>query len=69
MIPKTGPKEGWRIQAMVFLPSELKAMDNPIVVMVFPSPSGVGVIAVTKMYLPRGLFFILFKTDKSILAL
>jgi hypothetical protein len=29
-------------------------MDRPTVVVVLPSPSGVGVIAVTSMYLPMG---------------
>src|SRR5262245_61420537 len=39
---------------MVRRPTRLSAIDNPIVMVVLPSPSGVGVIAVTSMYFPLG---------------
>ena len=36
------------------LPIRFRPWVRPIVVVVLPSPSGVGVIAVTTTYLPRG---------------
>src|SRR5580704_9253542 len=42
---------------------------SPTVVVVLPSPSGVGVIAVTTMYLPLGAFFSRSRTDRATLAL
>ncbi len=52
-MPKTGPRLGWRIATVAFFPITLSPCASPIVVVVFPSPSGVGVIAVTTTYLPR----------------
>ncbi len=54
--PKVGPSEGWRMQANARLPRCAPiACASPIVTVVLPSPSGVGVIAVTSMYFPSGL--------------
>ena len=41
---------------IVFLPMRLSASPRPIVVVVLPSPAGVGLIAVTRMSLPSGRF-------------
>jgi len=51
-MPNTGPIDGWRITQQVPLPIRLSAWLMPTVCTVLPSPSGVGVIAVTTMYLP-----------------
>ena len=50
---KVGPPDGWRTQPMTFLPRRPSPSTSPKVVVVLPSPSAVGVIAVTSMYLPR----------------
>ena len=59
LTPITGPSDGSRRQTIAFRPSRLIASERPIVVVVLPSPAGVGVIAVTRMTLPclskRGL--------------
>ncbi len=56
LMPKVGPIEGWRMQVNTFLPSSPpSAWLNPTVVVVLPSPRGVGVMAVTSMYLALGL--------------
>jgi len=39
---------------MVFLPIKFKASPRPTVVVVLPSPAGVGLMAVTKISLPFG---------------
>ena len=57
LIPNTGPKEGSRKQIIVFFPIRFRASPNPTVVVVFPSPAGVGLIAVTKINFPSLLFF------------
>ena len=45
MIPNVGPWEGWRIQAkQFFLRCAPMACATPTVVVLFPSPNGVGVI-------------------------
>jgi hypothetical protein len=54
LIPNTGPSEGWRIATAALRPILSRPWARPTVVVVFPSPSGVGVIAVTTTYLPRG---------------
>ncbi len=54
LIPNIGPSDGWRIAAMVRQPIRFSAIESPMVVVVLPSPSGVGVIAVTSMYFPSG---------------
>ena len=49
LIPKTGPKEGSRRTTTAFFPNLFNPSFNPIEVVVFPSPAGVGVMAVTRM--------------------
>ncbi len=48
-MPNTGPNEGSLKARIAFLLSLLKASASPIVVVVLPSPTGVGLIAVTKL--------------------
>src|SRR5688500_7058905 len=56
-MPNVGPCDGWRITVMTRLPRcAPSAWLSPTVVVVLPSPSGVGVMAVTSMYLPFGRF-------------
>jgi len=52
LMPKVGPIEGWRMHRKTFLPITPMAWVSPTAVVVLPSPSGVGVMAVTSMYLP-----------------
>ena len=54
LMPNTGPSEGSRTQMMLFLPSRASDWPRPTVVRVLPSPSGVGVMAVTRMSFPSG---------------
>ena len=54
-MPKTGPSEGSRSAATAVCPSLIRPWVRPIVLTVFPSPLVVGVIAVTRMSLPRAL--------------
>src|SRR5580765_8070394 len=68
-MPKTGPSDGCRMAAMVRDPTRLSAIESPMVVVVLPSPSGVGVIAVTSMYLPLGRPASRFMSDSVTLAL
>ena len=56
-MPNTGPSEGSRRQMTAFLPMRLSASPRPTVVVVLPSPAGVGLIAVTRISLPSGLSF------------
>src|SRR6056300_101986 len=51
-IPKFGPKDASRIQIIAFLPMRFKPSPRPTVVVVLPSPAGVGLMAVTKINLP-----------------
>ncbi|MEA2121251.1 MAG: hypothetical protein EGMGGAKC_00572 [Dehalococcoides mccartyi] len=68
-ILKVGPLEGWRIAPVTFLPRLPSPCTSPIVVVLLPSPSGVGVMAVTSIYLPFGLSFRRVSTPaKSTLA-
>ncbi len=55
-MPKHGPSEGSRRQIMVFSPMRFRASPRPTVVVVLPSPAGVGEIAVTSTSLPGFLF-------------
>ena len=59
-IPNTGPKEGSLNATRTFLPSFCKPSATPIVVVVLPSPAGVGLIAVVNINLdffpPLSLF-------------
>src|SRR3546814_18837345 len=56
-MPKQGPSEGSRRQIIAFLPIRLRPSPRPTVVVVLPSPAGVGEIAVTRMSLPFLFFF------------
>ena len=51
---KVGPPDGWRIAPVTRLPMAPSPSTSPIVVVVLPSPSVVGVMAVTSTYLPSG---------------
>src|SRR5664280_3789388 len=51
-MPKTGPSDGWRMQTAARCPIRLSPCTRPMLVVVLPSPRGVGVIAVTTTYLP-----------------
>ena len=66
LMPITGPNEGSRSAIIDFLPNFVKASANPIVTVDFPSPAGVGLIAVTNTNLP---FFSLEIRLTSIFAL
>src|ERR1700722_7627541 len=68
-MPKLGPSEGSRRQIIVFLPIRLSASPKPTVVVVLPSPAGVGLIAVTRMSFPSGLFERLLRKSYSSLAM
>jgi len=56
-IPNTGPNDGSLKANIDFLPIFLNPSANPIDIVVFPSPSGVGFIAVTNTSLPSFLSF------------
>ena len=47
LIPKVGPMEAWRMATVACRPTQARAWPRPTVVVVLPSPSGVGVTAVT----------------------
>src|SRR5271154_6721609 len=68
-MPKLGPSEGSRRQMIVFLPMRLSASPRPMVVVVLPSPAGVGLIAVTRMSFPLGRFERLSRKSYSSLAM
>ena len=55
LTPKTGPKEGSLSARDVLFPILFNPSPSPTTVVVFPSPAGVGVIAVTKINFPFGL--------------
>jgi hypothetical protein len=55
LTPKTGPKEGSLKARAAFFPSRQRASTRPMAVVVFPSPAGVGVMAVTRISLPLAL--------------
>ena len=57
-IPKTGPREGSLNASIDFLPIFRNPSAIAIETVVFPSPNGVGEIAVTKINFP--LFLLLF---------
>src|SRR5580658_7876827 len=69
-MPKVGPWLGWRMQVKTFFPRcAPMAWLSPTVVVVLPSPSGVGVIAVTTMYFPLGASLSRSRMDRCTLAL
>src|SRR6266851_1645852 len=53
-MPKVGPMDGCRMATVARLPMYESAWPKPTVVVVLPSPSGVGVIAETTTYLAFG---------------
>ena len=53
--PKTGPSDASRRQRNAFWSIAAKPCASETAVVVFPSPAGVGVIAVTAMSLPSGV--------------
>src|SRR3989442_7406078 len=53
-MPNVGPIEGWRMATIAGRPMCESAWPRPTVVVVLPSPSGVGVIAETTTYLAWG---------------
>ena len=52
LTPNTGPRLGSRSATVTSLPMRLRPSARPMVVVVLPSPAGVGVIAVTSTSLP-----------------
>ena len=54
-MPKHGPKLGSLRQIMAFLPMWQRPSTKPTLVVVLPSPAGVGDIAVTKINFPSSL--------------
>ena len=67
--PKTGPKDGSRNAIIVFLPIRFKASPNPTVVVDFPSPAFVGLMAVTRISLPSALSWLRFNKSRDTFAL
>ena len=65
-IPKTGPNEGSRKTTVVCLPILLSPSDNPIEMVVFPSPAGVGEIADTRIKLLSAALFSSSKLSGSL---
>src|SRR5260221_8900533 len=69
-MPNVGPWLGWRMQVNTFLPRYApKLWLSPTVVVVLPSPRGVGVIAVTTMYLPLWMSLSRSRMERCTLAL
>ena len=69
--PNTGPSDGSRSARTAFFPSRRMPIARPIDVVVFPSPAGVGLMAVTSTSLPfpRGGWSGWFRARSSIFAL
>ena len=53
-IPNTGPSEGSRRQAIALRPMWFRPSTRPTVVVVLPSPAGVGLMPLTRTSLPDG---------------
>ena len=53
-MPNVGPSDGWRSASVVGAPIRFSPWASPTDVVVLPSPSGVGVTAVTTTYRARG---------------
>src|SRR5262249_40727474 len=68
-MPKQGPSEGSRRQLMARLPIRLRPSPRPTVVVVLPSPAGVGLMAVTRMSLPSLFFCAALMSSNDTLAL
>jgi len=58
LIPKHGPSDGSRSAITAFLPSFPNASPSPTVIVVFPSPAGVGLMAVIITYVRHFLITI-----------
>ena len=69
LIPKHGPSDGSRSAITAFLPSFPNASPSPTVIVVFPSPAGVGLMAVTRINFPSSLSLTLLMYSSDILAL
>ena len=69
LMPKHGPRDGSLSVVMVFFPSLFSAIDSPTFVVVFPSPAGVGLMAVTSTSFPLGRSFSRSNTSGLIFAL
>jgi len=67
--PNTGPSDGSRMATIERLPSFRRPSARPIVVVDFPSPAGVGVIAVTSTSAPSGRPLTRSITSQRIFAL
>ena len=50
--PNTGPRDGSRRHKSTFLSSRFSASASPTLVVVLPSPAGVGLMAVTRISFP-----------------
>ncbi len=68
-MPKHGPSEGSRRQTLAGLPMRFSPSQSPMLVVVLPSPAGVGVMAVTSTSLPVGLPSKRWKRSSETLAL
>ena len=68
-IPNTGPSDGSLNASIEFLPIFLNPSANPIAIVVFPSPNGVGLIAVTNTNFPFFLPSSFFNISNDIFAL
>ena len=68
-IPNTGPNDGSLNANIDFFPIFLNPSAIAIDIVVFPSPKGVGLIAVTKINLPFSLSFSFSYNLSEILAL
>ena len=68
-MPKQGPRDGSLSAMTARLFSFANACPSPTVVVVFPSPAGVGLIAVTSTSFPSGWFLMRFRRDSEIFAL
>ena len=69
LMPKQGPRLGSRRQIMVFVPRRLSASPRPMVVVVLPSPAGVGLMPVTSTSRPAGALARAATKSSPILAL
>src|SRR5712691_3657749 len=67
-VPNVGPIDACLIAIVALLPMWLIAWPRPTVVVVLPSPSGVGVMPVTTTYLARGRLASASMAARSILA-
>ncbi len=68
-IPNTGPMDGSLIPGMALCPSITKAWARPMVMVVLPSPAGVGFVVVTSINFPLGSFSTRSMVESSTFAL